>query len=300
MRLAPAALATKRIKVGTGIAYSFSRHPIAAAGEASDLAEISDGRLIVGLGGGTKYMRKLWYDIDWEHPAPQMKEYVEIMRACWTATGPVRYDGRFYKISIDLFQRRGFTSGRDIPVLAAALNPAMIRSAAEAYDGVALFPIAIARQYFDQVVMPNVEKGAARARKSARDVRIVPWIITAISKDREEARRTAKHHLGFYFSTRSYGAVADMCGFGKEKDRILEIARANREKPDENAMADAVSDEMVDALCLAGTPDEVRKKVHDFDDRGHELVIEARVNHALSHKEILEEASLIIEALSPK
>ena len=53
VRLAAVATATERVKLGTAIAYAFMRTPMLAASAAMDIDEISDGRMILGLGSGT-------------------------------------------------------------------------------------------------------------------------------------------------------------------------------------------------------------------------------------------------------
>lgn len=299
VRLAVVAQATSRIEIGSGIAYSFSRSPIAAAGAAADLDQLSGGRLILGLGAGTKYMRKLWYDVNWEHPAPQMKEYVDVMRATWAASDPpqaVKYNGSYYTIDIARMARPKMARP-SIPVYAAALNPAMIRYAAEAYDGIALFPLALTKNYFEQVVKPNIEIGAKRAGKNPADVKIAAWLLTAVAEKHEDALRHSQHSLAFYFSTRSYGAVADMGGFTKEKEQVLEIFGRNRTHPDSEAMADAISPAMVDAMTLTGTPDEVRQKVGEFESRVDSVILEAGGEGGRQLLNPLEHAFFAIEAL---
>ncbi|MFN8533232.1 MAG: LLM class flavin-dependent oxidoreductase [Dehalococcoidia bacterium] len=300
VRLAVIAQATHRIAIGSGIAYSFTRHPIAVAGAAADLDQLSGGRLIVGLGAGTKYMRQRWYGVDWAHPAPQMKDYVELMRAAWRAAdppGPLRFAGRSYTIDIDRIARPGMARP-SIPVYAAALNPAMIRFAAEAFDGIALFPLALSKGYFDQVVVPNIEIGARRAGKSPRDVKIAAWLLTAVHRDAAEAFRQSQHALGFYFSTRSYGTVADLAGFTAEKERVLAIFNQDRTNPDRDAMADAISREMVEAMTLSGTPDEVRRKIGAFEERVDTVVIEAGGEGGRVTPDARERAHFSIDALS--
>src|SRR5512132_3578543 len=52
--LAAVALSTKRAKIATGIAYAYMRNPVLNATGAMDLDELSSGRMILGLGSGTK------------------------------------------------------------------------------------------------------------------------------------------------------------------------------------------------------------------------------------------------------
>ena len=86
-------------------------------------------------------------------------------------------------------------------------------------------------------------------------------MITNIDKDRQQARREAAYQIGFYMSTRSYGGLMDFHGWQKEKEAIRV---AFFEKRDMEAVADAVSDDMIDTLALAGTPDECRKQLERY------------------------------------
>jgi len=86
VRLAAIAAATKRVKVGTGIAYAFMRTPMLAATGAMDIDEISGGRMILGLGSGTKTMNENWYSMPFnDPPAPRMKDAIGLIRAAFAA-----------------------------------------------------------------------------------------------------------------------------------------------------------------------------------------------------------------------
>ena len=92
--LAAVALATERVTLGTAIAYAFGRTPLVLAAEARDLDALSDRRLILGLGTGTKRMQRDWHGLDGDHPAPRMEELVPLLRdAAAAQRGPARARG---------------------------------------------------------------------------------------------------------------------------------------------------------------------------------------------------------------
>src|SRR6266508_2940701 len=68
--------ATSRIRVGTDIALAFPRSPTITAMTARDLAELSDGRFILGLGSQVKRVNEQRFGIPFEHPAPKIAEGV--------------------------------------------------------------------------------------------------------------------------------------------------------------------------------------------------------------------------------
>src|SRR5918996_5294406 len=72
--------ATTTIKVGTNIALAFPRSPTITAMTARDLAELSGDRFILGLGSQVKRVNEQRFSVEFEHPAPKMAEYVEVVR----------------------------------------------------------------------------------------------------------------------------------------------------------------------------------------------------------------------------
>ena len=78
--LAAVALGTRRAKIATGIAYAYMRNPVLNATGAMDLDELSDGRLILGLGSGTKSMNEGWYGEPFEPRSAAKMRYV--CRSC--------------------------------------------------------------------------------------------------------------------------------------------------------------------------------------------------------------------------
>jgi 5,10-methylenetetrahydromethanopterin reductase len=70
------ALATSTIKVGTNIANIYFRHPFLAAMSAWTISELSDGRLILGLGISHRRMVES-LGIDMHEPREYLRSYVK-------------------------------------------------------------------------------------------------------------------------------------------------------------------------------------------------------------------------------
>jgi len=103
VRLAAVAEATQRVQLGTAIAYAFMRAPLLAASAAMDLDEISGGRVILGLGSGTRNMNEKWYSVPFdEPPAPRMREAIGLVRAAFDARegGGLHFSGDHYDVHI--------------------------------------------------------------------------------------------------------------------------------------------------------------------------------------------------------
>src|SRR5918999_1584561 len=80
VQAALACQATTTVKVGTNIALAFPRSPTITAMTARDLAELSGNRFILGLGSQVKRVNEHRFSVAFEHPAPKMAEYVEVVR----------------------------------------------------------------------------------------------------------------------------------------------------------------------------------------------------------------------------
>ena len=95
------AAVTNRLRLGILVTGNTYRNPALLAKMAATVDQISNGRLILGIGAG-------WYKREheafgWEFPGVQercdrLEEAVELIKTLFTAKGPVDYNGRYYKL----------------------------------------------------------------------------------------------------------------------------------------------------------------------------------------------------------
>ncbi len=95
---------TKSIKIGTSVAIAFPRSPMITAATVWDLAGLSEGRFISGLGTQVKGHIERRYSTKWEAPVPKLREYIQSMRAifkCWSEGGAkLSFQGKYYNFSL--------------------------------------------------------------------------------------------------------------------------------------------------------------------------------------------------------
>lgn len=251
--LALAAEHTERLELGTAIAVAFARSPVAVASTAWDLARLSNGRFILGLGSQVRAHIERRFGMSWSgRPVAQLREYVAAVRAAWeswqTGTRPT-FRGEFYRLTLmsPVFDPGPIEHPR-IPVYLAGVGAGMTRLAGEIADGLIVHPLH-SRRYVADVVLPSVTEGAAARDPDA--VTIAASVIVA-TDDAEiaEARRT----IGFYASTPTYRSVLEHHGWGATGDALA--AHARRGRWDE--MATLVSDEMLEAFAVIATDGDVR------------------------------------------
>ncbi|MCQ4079169.1 LLM class flavin-dependent oxidoreductase [Streptomyces sp. RB6PN25] len=262
--VAAMAAATTRIGVGSAIAYAVGRSPLVLANDARFLDEMSDGRLTLGLGTGTRRMMQGWHGVkDPDGPATRMEELVPLLRRLWRLhEGPVRHEGRFYSVDINPTADIQPPLRPSIPVYTAGVNARMIEVAGRVSDGLICHPT-ITDRYLDDVARPAIARGAEKAGRSPEEIKLKGVIICAIADDTATARREAAAQIAFYVAPKAYGPVMEVSGFAAEAAAIQAAFRAG----DHQGMVDAVSDAMLAQMAVAGTVDEVRDALPALEKR---------------------------------
>ena len=136
------------------------------------------------------------YASTFDKPAPQMKDYVQAVKACLRPSGaraPLQHDGPYYKLSLLTEQ---WTPPRheyeDIKVDISAVGPFMVRVAGEVADGVHVHPMH-SMHYIRNRLLPGLAEGAARAgRDPAKIDKIIPVIVAAGDTPEEQATRSRR------------------------------------------------------------------------------------------------------------
>jgi probable F420-dependent oxidoreductase len=252
--MAAMAQATSRIEIGSAIAYAVGRTPLVLAAEARDLDELAGGRVTLGLGTGTRRMQQDWHGLEGEHPASRMEELVPLLRRLWRLhEGPIEHDGRFYRLRVQPTAPPREPYRLDTPIFMAGVNARMIEAAGAVADGLIGHPL-FSPRYVREVVRPALASGAERGGRQPPPV--AGYITCSVAEDSDAARRAAAAIIAFNSTVKTYRATHRVAGFEREADAI----RAAWSRGDGEAMVAAVSDEMIDTIALAGTPDEVRER----------------------------------------
>jgi probable F420-dependent oxidoreductase len=246
---------TRTVELGTAIAYAFGRTPLVLAAEARDLDEISGGRFTLGLGTGTRRMQQDWHGLDGEHPASRMEELVPLVRRLWRLhEGPIEHEGRFYRLKVTPTAPPQHPLRLDLPIFMGGVNARMIEAAGRVADGLVGHPL-FTPEYVRDVVRPALARGAEHSGRGAA-VPIAGYLTCSVDADRDAARDAARAVVAFNSTVKTYESIHRLHGFEPNVERIREAWR-ERDFP---GMASAVTDEMLDTIALAGTPDEVRER----------------------------------------
>jgi probable F420-dependent oxidoreductase len=122
---------TSRVALGTLVLALPFRNPGVTAKMAAALDEVSDGRLILGIGCGWHQPEFDAFDFPFDHRVSRFEEATEILKAL-LRTGRANFDGR-YHVARSIELRPPAAPGRP-PILIAGKQPRMLRLVARHAD----------------------------------------------------------------------------------------------------------------------------------------------------------------------
>jgi probable F420-dependent oxidoreductase len=254
---------TQRTSLGTAIAVAFPRSPGTLAYLAWDLAALSEGRFILGLGTQVKAHIERRFGVEWQSPVAKLREVVQGMRALWDTWQHgtrLNFRGRFFKLTLmSPFFNPGPIPHPHIPIYIAGVNRGLCRLAGELCDGFHVHPFHSVR-YLREVTLPAIEEGLGVGGRQREQMELVSSIFV-ISGDTEAERRSASQHIrqqiAFYASTPSYAPVMEVHGWGDTRERLSRLAAKGRWEE----MPSLIGDDMLDVYAVSGTWAELPEKI---------------------------------------
>lgn len=268
--LTAVAAATTRLRVGPYVLNAYGRSPLIAGMAAIDLQEFSQGRLVLGVGGGNKLINERWQGTPHVRVLTKMREYVSLLKQIGrTRLGQrVDFDGKVHSMhwppSVEPWPE-------PYPVVLAAVFPSMMAVAAEVADrmgGGATLGV----DYLREVLKPRAAEAAVRV---GRDPAQLPWMAVgfiSMHEDRALARQSARAalchlyapmpHPYYEFTMREQGfsAAADACLLHMPAGRLAQAM-------------EAIPDECIDRLTITGTPAECAARLATYRGVVDELLL---------------------------
>ena len=256
--MAAIAASTDRITIGSAIAYALGRSPAVLAAEARDIDELSDGRLILGLGSAQTARIRRWLDTDPTDVPAQVTEVIESLRALWKlGEDPVSYRGRHVRVEIEPTPSAYPPRRHRVPILLAAVNRRMLQVAGAVADGLVAHPI-VDGSALQEMVRPTLEAAASTAGRATAPL-VAAMVIVVVDDDEERARRNAASQIAFYAQHPTYAPLMAHYGFTVAAASIRDAARGD----DWSAAITAVPDPMIDRLSVAGPAGLVKTRIND-------------------------------------
>jgi probable F420-dependent oxidoreductase len=131
--LAQAAAVTERLQIGTGVLLAAQHHPIALAKRIASLDSLSNGRVLLGVGGGWLAEEMRNHGFDFKDRWAIMREHVLAMKQCWTQKN-AEFHGKFVNFDPVWVEPKPARAGGP-PVLIGATSSFAMKRIAEYADG---------------------------------------------------------------------------------------------------------------------------------------------------------------------
>ena len=274
--------ATGRVKVAAAPMSPYSRNPIITAMSIATMDEFAPGRVIASPGtGNAAALREA--GMESPHPLQTIREYVEVLRRFLNGDA-VNFQGRMLKVN---GAKLGFVPSRPIAMYITAVRSRMLQLGGEIGDGV-LLSGGCSPGYIAQCIS-EIAKGAAKSGKARQEVDVAGFVAAAVSTSSKEAIDANKLFLAYVFRN-VHHAENIRLGGGRVDQEGLAAAVGKR---DWEAAKRLISDEVVLAHSVAGTPRECAAQLEVFTQAGLDLPIvlptgsqEARVRAVRMVREI--------------
>ena len=201
--LAIAGRETERIELGTAVVPTYPRHPFAIGQQALTAQAACRGRFVLGIGLSHKIVIEDMLGMSYDKPARHMKEYIQVLGPLLEGK-PAAHQGDLYRVNAGL----QFPGVARVPLLVAALGPAMLRLAGTLADGTITWMTG--PKTLESHIVPGIREAAKDAGRP--EPRIVAGLPIAITNDPDGARQLAGKVFQIYGSLPSYRAMLDREG----------------------------------------------------------------------------------------
>ena len=251
------AVNTKKIDIAIGVINPFTRHPALTAMEAAALYDIAGGRIKLGLGGSNRIWIENQMGIPFQKVLSAMDDSVAIMKSMFRGD-KVNYQGE--KFCVNGIVPR-IPKCPDLPVIMGVKSEKMLRLAGKIANG-ALLSVGTSVPYV-KWVKEQLYAGAAEAGGDLSGFEISAYILISIDQDEARAREKVRSKIAYYLGLHGDDATTKNLGLSKEQ---LDDFRAGFLAG--QARADLVTEELIDTLAVAGSPDRCRRQIEELTDAG--------------------------------
>ena len=270
--LAWLAAQTERIKIGSAIFQMPGRSPAMTAMTAATLDNLSNGRMLLGIGTSGPQVAEGWHGERFAKQIQRTREYVEILRKA-LARERLEYEGETYslplpdgpgkalKLMIAPVQER-------IPIYIAAIGPNNTRLTGEIADG--WMPFFFSPEYVNEA-RELLEEGAARAgRVLDGSFDVAPNVSVCVDDDVDRARDAMRPLLALYVGGMGsrernfYNALVRRYGFEEAADEVQDLYLEGKR----NEAAAALPVELIDQISLCGPKERILERLSVYRDAG--------------------------------
>jgi F420-dependent oxidoreductase-like protein len=262
---------TSKIKIGSAIFQMPGRSPAMTAMTAATLDQLSDGRMLLGIGSSGPQVSEGWHGVRFANQLSRTREYIAVVRKA-LARERLEFHGEHHdlplpdgpgkalKLTISPVQEQ-------IPIYLAAIGPKNTALAGEIADG--WVPTLLSPEFLPEL-RKNLDEGAEKAGRSLDHFDIAPTVNVFITDDQAGARDATRPFVALYVGGMGsrkqnfYNALMRRYGFDDAAEEVQNLYLEG--KKDEAAAA--LPDAFLDQIALIGPRDQVRDRLRVYKDAG--------------------------------
>lgn len=263
---------TEKIKIGSAIFQMPGRSPAMTAMTAATLDNLSNGRMLLGIGSSGPQVAEGWHGQRFGKQLQRTREYVAIVRKA-LARERLEFEGETYtlplpdgpgkalKLTIAPVQER-------IPIYIAAIGPKNTQLTGEIADG--WMPLFFSPEHVSDA-RELLEEGATRAGRSLDDsFDIAPNVNVCVDDDVDRARDVMRPFIALYVGGMGsrernfYNALVRRYGFEAAAEEVQDLYLAGKK---EEAAA-ALPPDLIDQLTLCGPKERVAERLAVYREAG--------------------------------
>ncbi len=264
---------TSTIRLGSGIFQMPGRSAAMTAKTAATLDQISNGRMILGIGSSGPQVSEGWHGVRFGKQLARTRDYVAVLRMA-LARERVEYTGETMELPLPDGPGKALkltigTVQEQIPIYIAAIGPKNTQLTGEIADGV--IPTLFSPEHVS-VMRDELQIGVDRAGngKTLADIDIAPTVQVYVSDNMEDARNLMRPFIGLYVGGMGsrkqnfYNQLVRRYGF---EDAAQEVQDLYLDGKKDEAMA-ALPDELIDMVSICGPAEHVRERIAAYREAG--------------------------------
>ncbi len=264
---------TTTIRLGSGIFQMPGRSAAMTAMTAATIDQISNGRMILGIGSSGPQVSEGWHGVRFGKQLARTRDYVAVLRMA-LARERLEYQGETLELPLPDGPGKALkltigTVQEQIPIYIAAIGPKNTQLAGEIADGV--IPTLFSPEHV-AVMRDELQIGVERAGggKTLADIDIAPTVQVYVGDDIESARDLMRPFIGLYVGGMGsrkqnfYNQLVRRYGF---EDAAQEVQDLYLEGKKDEACA-ALPDELIDMVSIHGPAEHVRERLAAFREAG--------------------------------
>lgn len=263
---------TTKIKIGSAIFQMPARSPAMTAMTAATLDQLSNGRMLLGIGSSGPQVAEGWHGQRFAKQLQRTREYVAILRKA-LARERLEYQGEIYELPLPDGPGKALklmipTVQERIPIYIAAIGPKNTQLTGEIADG--WIPTFFSPEHVEESVR-LLKEGAARAGRTLDEsFDIAPNVNVAIGDDLDACRDAMRPVLALYVGGMGskeknfYNALMRRYGFEEAAEKVQDLYLSGKK---EEAAA-ALPAELIDTVSLCGPKERIKERLEVYRAAG--------------------------------